>query len=73
VFKTPSIFAILVLINSYRDLKIQCVGKFACPGYFSGHTGYYKDLDKRPSERDLMKAQIFLEEVIEDNYINGQD
>jgi len=55
-----------------RNLEFQCVGKFSCPGKFSRHTGWYKDLDKRPDERDLQKAEIFMEETIEDNYLNGQ-
>jgi len=52
-------------------LKFQCVGKFACPGKYQHHIGWYKDLDLRPSERDLIKAETFIEETIEENYING--
>jgi hypothetical protein len=51
-------------------LKFKCVGSFACPGKYPAHMGWYKDLNDRPSERDLLKAEIFLEETIEDNYIN---
>jgi hypothetical protein len=48
------------------NLKFQCVGKFACLGKQEGHAGWYKDLDQKPSERDLKKAEAFLEEIIED-------
>lgn len=54
------------------QLKIQCAAKFACPGYFERHSGWYKD-NQRPNERDLMKAEIFLEETIEDLFVNGQN
>jgi hypothetical protein len=55
-------------------LRFQCVGRFACPGKMTAGGKmpanpipmWHKDLDKRPHERDLMKAQIFLEEILED-------
>lgn len=44
----------------------QCVGKFACPGSHGKITSaWFKDLPERPHERDLLKAEIFMEETIE--------
>jgi flavorubredoxin len=54
------------------QLRFQCVGRFSCPGKYPRHTGWYKGLDQRPSERDLLKAEIFIEETIEDNYVHGR-
>jgi flavodoxin len=53
------------------NLRFECVGRFSCPGKYARHTGWYKELDQRPSERDLQKAEIFMEEIIEDNYLHG--
>ena len=47
----------------------RCVGRFSCPGRMVKHpTPYYwhGDISKRPDERDLMKAEIFLREKIEE-------
>jgi hypothetical protein len=45
---------------------------FACIIHLIGaqvkETGWYKDLNERPSERDLLKAEIFMEEIIEEYY-----
>jgi hypothetical protein len=46
----------------------RCIGRFACPGKqfnFSTPEMWHGDLLHRPDERDLMKAQIWLEEKIE--------
>jgi hypothetical protein len=53
-------------------LKFQCVGVYSCPGSYPAHSGWVKDLNQRPSERDLQAAEIFIEEVIEENYYNGR-
>ena len=54
------------------QLGFECVGKFSCPGKFTRHTGWYKGLERRPSDRDLRKAEIFIEETIEDSYVHGR-
>jgi hypothetical protein len=46
-------------------MHFQCVGQFCCPGRFGTVSGWFKDLPQRPHERDLLKAQIFLEEILE--------
>jgi hypothetical protein len=57
----------LALLKSEMDhLKIVCLGRFACPGKFGTTTsGYFRDIKDRPHERDLLKAEIFLEEILE--------
>lgn len=44
----------------------QCVGRFCCPGKHGDIvSAWFKDLPERPHERDLLKAEIFMEETIE--------
>lgn len=38
-----------------------------------GHREWHNDLEHRPNERDLMKAEIFLSEIIEDVYGTSPD
>jgi flavodoxin len=50
--------------------RFRCVGSFACPGRFGLLKGaspgaYFGDMRGRPNERDLTKAEIFLEEILE--------
>jgi hypothetical protein len=49
-------------------MKIQCIGKFSCPGRFGpqNDTVWFKDLHTRPNERDLQSAEIFLERALDD-------
>jgi len=58
--------ALALLEHEMGHLHFQCVDRFACPGRFAGAHGWFKDLPTRPHERDLMKAQIFLEEILEE-------
>jgi len=59
--------ALELLASELMHLQLHCAGKFSCPGRFlkSDDTVYNKDLMERPNERDLMKAEIFLEEILE--------
>jgi flavodoxin len=44
----------------------QCVGRFCCPGRHGEITSaWFKNLPERPHERDLLKAEIFIEETLE--------
>jgi len=53
-------------------LRFQCIGQISCVARHAHHDeGWYKDLANRPTERDLLKAEIIMEEIIENNYING--
>jgi len=49
-------------------LSIEPVGKFCCPGKFLPYdvtSGYYNDLTTRPNEKDLMRAELFIEQILE--------
>ena len=48
-------------------MRLDCIGKFSCPGKFGGENpnGYFKDLHTRPNERDLLSAEIFLERALD--------
>jgi hypothetical protein len=66
---TEPLPALASLEHELVHLKFQCVGRFSCPGKMAGHPSpgaWHHDLDHRPSKRDLMKAEIFLEEILED-------
>ena len=59
--------ALETLALEMEHTKFKCTGKFSCPGKFGNPTrAYFKDIDKRPHERDLLKAEIFIEEVLEE-------
>jgi len=49
-------------------MKIQCIGKFCCPGKFGPQSDnvFFKDLPTRPNEKDLQSAEIFLERVLDE-------
>lgn len=49
-------------------LHVEIVGKFCCPGKFlpaDNPAGYHNDLTTRPNEKDLMRAELFIEQVLE--------
>jgi hypothetical protein len=51
-----------------EHLRFKCVGRFSCPGatgnrYMPG--SWFGDIRGRPNERDLMKAEIFMEQILE--------
>jgi hypothetical protein len=50
----------------------KCIGRFSCPGKMVSHPTpeyWHGDISKRPDERDLKKAEIFLEEIIEEPFV----
>jgi hypothetical protein len=50
----------------------KCVGRFCCPGKMVKYPTpeyWHGDISQRPDERDLLKAEIFLEEKIEMPYV----
>jgi len=52
-----------------EHLEFQCIGRFSCPGKFLDEPTpetFLGDIRDRPSERDLMKAEIFIEEILEE-------
>jgi len=52
-----------------EHLRFKCIGRFSCPGNIGKRAtpGYWHgDIRGRPSKRDLLKAEIFLEEKLEE-------
>jgi hypothetical protein len=48
--------------------RITPVGSFCCPGRFLPYdipSTYYNDLLTRPNEKDLMRAELFIEQILE--------
>jgi hypothetical protein len=63
--------ALMNMALELEHLKFLCVGQFWCPGKMFDRPMpeyFYKDLHTRPNERDLKKAEIFMEETIEENF-----
>jgi hypothetical protein len=49
--------------------KFQCIGSFCCPGKFINEatpTWYHGDIRNRPNERDFKKAELFIEDKLEE-------
>lgn len=58
--------ALVLLACLMEHFGFQCVGQFPCPASHGKITSaWFKDLPNRPHARDLLKAEIFLEETIE--------
>jgi len=52
-----------------EHLGFKCIGSFCCPGKFLNDptpATYHGDIRQRPDERDLLKAEMFLEERLEE-------
>jgi hypothetical protein len=61
--------ALELLALEIEHLEFQCIGQFCCPGrYLNNPTPrtYHGDIRKRPDERDLLKAEMFVEEKLEE-------
>jgi len=61
--------ALSLLELNLEHLRFRCVGRFSCPGAIGKKPtpGYwFGDIRGRPNERDLLKAEIFLEEKLEE-------
>jgi hypothetical protein len=64
--------ALMLLENELEHLKFECIGSFACPGKHGDKATpewWHGDIRHRPSERDLQKAEIFMEEKIEELHL----
>ena len=49
--------------------KFQCSGSFCCPGKFveeATPTWWHGDIRDRPNEKDLLKAELFIEDRLEE-------
>jgi len=61
--------ALTMLEVEMEHLNFKCVGSFSCPGKHGNHDTpdwWHGDIRNRPHERDLQKAEIFLEEKLEE-------
>jgi hypothetical protein len=57
-----------ILSLEIKHLKFECIGQFCCPGKYLNDTTpwvYHGDIRKRTNKRDLLKAEIFVEEILE--------
>ena len=59
----PSLF---LLESEMEHMRYQCVGKYACPGRFGTTRGWFRDLPERPNDNDLMRAELFLSEILDE-------
>ena len=61
--------ALQLLALEIEHLRFQCIGRFCCPGkYLDDPTPrtFYGDIRDRPNEKDLLKAEMFIEEKLEE-------
>jgi hypothetical protein len=58
--------ALALLKSELEHTMFQCMGTFACPGRFGTTRGWFRDLPERPNEKDLIKADIFLAEILDE-------
>lgn len=61
--------ALALLDLNIEHLKFKCIGRFSCPGAVSKKPTpgqWFGDITGRPNQRDLTKAQIFMEEKLEE-------
>ena len=57
-----------LLALEIEHLEFECIGRFRCPGRFLNEptpNTYHGDIRDRPNERDLLKAQMFIEDTLE--------
>jgi hypothetical protein len=50
--------------------KVKCIGSFSCPGKMpmlkdDSSGAFYHDIIHRPNEKDLLKAELFIEGILE--------
>jgi hypothetical protein len=61
--------AMLLLDLEMEHLGFQCIGHFSCPGKFIDDPmprTFFGDIRDRPNEKDLLRAQLFIEEKLEE-------
>jgi hypothetical protein len=61
--------AALLLALELEHIGFQCIGRFCCPGEYVDDPmprTFHGDIRNRPDERDLLKAQMFIEEKLEE-------
>jgi hypothetical protein len=61
--------ALQLMALEIEHIGFQCIGQFCCPGkYLNNPTPrtYHGDIRERPNARDLLKAEMFIEEKLEE-------
>jgi hypothetical protein len=61
--------ALQLLDLDIEHLGFKCIGHFSCPGRFLDNpapTTYHGDIRDRPNEKDLLRAEIFIEDRLEE-------
>jgi hypothetical protein len=61
--------ALQLLALELEHIGFQCIGYFCCPGTYLDNPmprTFHGDIRGRPDERDLLKAQMFIEEKLEE-------
>jgi len=61
--------AMQLLALEIEHMGFQCIGQFCCPGmYLNDPTPrtFHGDIRGRPNEKDLLKAQMFIEDKLEE-------
>ncbi len=60
--------AMMLLEVELEHIGFKCIGRFCCPGKFLNDptpATYHGDIRDRPNEKDLLKAEMFIEERLE--------
>ena len=61
--------ALQLLALEIEHIGFQCIGQFCCPGKFLDDPmpkTFHGDIRDRPNEKDLLKAQLFIEDKLEE-------
>jgi hypothetical protein len=61
--------ALQLLALELEHIGFQCIGQFCCPGKYLDDPmprTFFGDIRERPNEKDLLKAQMFIEEKLEE-------
>lgn len=61
--------ALQLMALEIEHVGFQCIGSFCCPGKYLNDPmprTYHGDIRDRPNEQDLLKAQMFIEEKLEE-------
>jgi len=61
--------AVQLLALELEHIGFQFIGQFCCPGKYIDHPmpwTFHGDIRDRPNEKDLLKAQMFIEEKLEE-------
>jgi len=65
--------SLALLELNIEHLRFKCIGRFSCPGGVGKVTPgqWFGDISHRPDERDLRKAEIFMEAILEEPHLRS--